>query len=132
MTSAKVLVDTDVLIDFLRKKEKARELLGNASQTADLYCSVVTTAEILAGTRPSVKEATEGLLEGMTMIPVSESIARRGGDLRRSFTGILLPDCLIAATALEEGCLLLTFNRKDYPFPGLRFFIFRQSDQEGS
>lgn len=123
MALSKILIDSDVLIDFLRHKEEARRLLETASEKNDLFASVVTLAEIMAGMRPSEKEATEALLDGLTLLPVDEKIARRAGSLRRDWKNVLLPDCLIAATALEEDCLLLTFNRKDYPFSGLRFFF---------
>ena len=124
LSSQKVLVDTDVLIDFLRQREIAKQLLDEASQLYDLYSSVITVAELLAGMRPSEQEVTEALLDGLTLVPVTETIARRAGTLRYHARpkNVLLPDCLIAATALEEGCLLLTFNRKDYPFGGLEFF----------
>ena len=118
MNARKILVDTDVLIDFLRRKEKAAKILDEASDNGDLYCSVITLAELYAGMRPAEKEDTEKLVAGMTILPVTESIARRGGRLRNDARprNILLPDCLIAATALEEECRLLTFNEKDYPF----------------
>lgn len=116
------MVDTDVLIDFLRRKTTAKDLLEETVQTHDLHASVITAAEILAGMRPAEKEATEALLEGLVLLPVTETVARKAGELRRSSKNILLPDCLIAATALIEGCPLLTFNRKDYPFGGLRFY----------
>ncbi len=119
MNPHKILVDTDVLIDFLRHKDKAKKILGEASDAGDLYCSVITLAELYAGMRPAEKEDTERLVAGMTLLPVTESVARRGGELRNHARprNILLPDCLIAATALDEECYLLTFNEKDYPFP---------------
>lgn len=119
----KILVDTDILIDFLRKKQKAFDLLQGASKTADLYCSVITVAEIMAGMKPQEKNPTEDLLAGFNILPVDEIIARRAGELRRETRSrIFLPDCLIAATALQEACGLLTGNHKDYPFKGIRFF----------
>jgi len=57
MESQKILVDTDVLIDFLRRKAGAKEQLEAASRNGDLSVSVVTLAEILAGMRPDEKEA---------------------------------------------------------------------------
>lgn len=124
MTSGKLLVDTDVLIDFLRKKPQAQKLLEEASAIYDLYISAVTLSELLTGMKPSEEAATETLIEGLTLIPVTEKIARRAGALRRQAHSrkTLLPDCLIAATALEEECLLLTFNKKDFFFTELEFY----------
>lgn len=122
MDFQKILVDTDVLIDFLREKTEARSLLEQASQIADLYISVITLAELLAGMRPSEKKDTEELIQGFSVVSVTETIARRAGELRRRYLKrILLPDCLIGATAIQEESLLLTGNKKDYPFEGIRF-----------
>lgn len=118
-----ILVDTDILIDFLRQKKQALDLLEQASRFSDLYCSVITIAELLAGMRSSEQKATENLISGFNVIPVTELIARKGGELRNGVASrVLLPDCLIAATALIEDCLLLTGNIKDYPFKGIRFY----------
>lgn len=124
MNPQKVLVDTDVLIDFLRRKPIAKQILDEVSSLHDLYISVVTLAEILAGMRPSEEEATETLLQGLTFLPVTERIGRRAGHLRRQLSSrkLLLPDCLIASTAIEENCLLLTFNKKDYQAGTIRFY----------
>ena len=121
MALQKILVDTDVLIDFLRKKEKAKALLEKASTAGDLYISVINLAEILAGMKPHEKEKTEAFISGFNLIEINEAIARHAGGLRNQYKQIGLADCLIAATALKEDCLLLTFNYKDYPFEKLRF-----------
>lgn len=42
----KVLMDTDILIDFLRGKEAARDYLRGKLQETILCCSVITVAEI--------------------------------------------------------------------------------------
>jgi hypothetical protein len=124
MTDHKLLVDTDVLIDFLRKKTRAKNILQEASQGYDLFTSVITLAEIMAGMRPSEKADTEALIAGLTPLPVTEQIARRSGELhqKKDKKKFLLADCLIAATALVEGCLLLTFNKKDFQVDGLQFY----------
>lgn len=119
----KILIDTDVLIDFLRKKDAAKRVLESALQSGDLYLSVITVAELFAGMRSAEAKTTEELIAGFTLISVDDSIARRAGELRRRHPTVLLPDCLIAASALQEECLLLTGNRKDYPFEGLSFFL---------
>lgn len=121
---AKVLLDSDVLIDFLRRRQLAADLMAEASERADLFISVITVAEILAGMRPSEENATNELLSGFTILPVTEDIARLAGALRHRVSSkkALLADCLIAATALREECTLLTFNHKDYPFSELPLY----------
>lgn len=116
-----ILVDTDVLIDFLRGKDGARTVLEAALARATLCISVITLTEILAGMRPKEEKATEALIKGFVLLPVSESVARIAGQLRNHHRSVLLPDCLIAATTLHEQADLLTFNRRDYPFEGIVF-----------
>lgn len=119
--SGKILVDTDVLIDFLRGKEAARAILEDAVTRSSLCISVVTLAEILAGMRPKEEKNTESFLSGFVLLPIIEPIARIAGHLRNRHRNVLLPGCLIAATALHEQAELLTFNKKDYPFEGIVF-----------
>lgn len=120
----KILVDTDVLINFLRGKNEVRELLTQANIDGDLYCSVINVAEIYSGMRLKEKEETENLLAGITIIPVDENIARKAGYLRSSIKNNkqLLADCLIAASAILNNCTLLTFNVRDFPFQEIHFY----------
>ena len=101
-----VLLDTDVLVDHLRG---VRRLEGGAGQYA---YSVVTRAELFAG-RHTEEAAVRRLAAPMREVAVDRAIAERAGSLRRTVP-ILLPDALIAATALELGVPLMTRNRRDY------------------
>ena len=99
-------MDTDVLVDHLRG---ARRL----GRTVDQFAySVVTRAELFAG-RQTNEETVRTLLAPMREIAVDRAIAERAGRLRRELP-ILMPDALIAATALELGLTLATRNRRDY------------------
>lgn len=121
----KILIDTDILIDFLRGRDAAKTRLTSAHRAGDCCCSVITVAELYSGMRPNETRATETLLAGLLIIPVTTDIAQLAGSLRRqrpTKPPAYLADCLIAATAMFEHCALLTGNRKDYPFEGLRWF----------
>lgn len=114
---ADLLVDTDLFIDHLR---------GNAELRPGkhrLYYSVVTRAELFAGTSATAQASQ--LLSPFRELPVNREIAERAGRIRRE-TGIRLPDALVAATALENGLTLATRNRKDFePVAGLRLKALR-------
>lgn len=101
-----ILLDTDIFIDHLRG---ARRLLGMEESFA---YSVVTRAELFAG-RGGDEQTVRTLLAPMREVEVNRAIAERAGALRRTL-GILLPDALIAATALELDLPLVTRNRRDY------------------
>jgi predicted nucleic acid-binding protein len=110
---ADVLVDTDIFIDHLRG---ARELRPGSHR---LHYSVITRAELIAGTRAS--ELVEVLLAPFRERVVDRAVAERAGRIRRE-SGVRLPDALIAATALEHDLSIATRNRKDFtPVRGLRF-----------
>lgn len=109
---ADVLVDTDVFIDHLRG---ATELKAGKHR---LHYSVVTRAELFAGT--TATETITTLLGPLRELPVDRAVAERAGRIRRE-TGVILPDALIAATALEFDLQLATRNRRHFePIRGLR------------
>lgn len=116
-----VVVDTDILIHFLRGSEVAKSFLRTVTGEAAPCCSVITVAEIHAGMRTSEKKATQELLDSLVILPVTREVAEVAGRLKQASRQIRLEldDCLIAATALLEGATLATGNRRHYPFPSL-------------
>jgi predicted nucleic acid-binding protein len=112
-----VVVDTNVLVDALRGLPNAQKYL--AERTADnVFCSVITQAELWAGARVNEKEALERFLSAFRSIPVDEGVARQAGDYMQHFTkshGLLLPDALIAAAARSLNARLATQNTKHFP-----------------
>ncbi len=112
-----VLVDTDILIHFLRGNVKARNILSGLLEDADIFCSVITVAEIHAGMKSHEREKTLGLLDSLTVLDITVKIAEKAGQYKRSIKSqsLELDDCFIAATAHEKNALLLTGNGKHYP-----------------
>jgi predicted nucleic acid-binding protein len=121
-----ILVDTSILIDNLRDHPAAVLALDRAHEDgAQLYSSVISRAELLAGTRTHERRVTRALIDSLDWVAVSEDIAELGGNLARryraSYQGIGLPDILIGATAQHVGGALWTRNPRHFPmFPGLR------------
>lgn len=120
-----ILVDSDVLIAHLRGVEPARAWLRQARTEGPLVVSVVSITELTGGMRSAERREVWALLSSLRTEPVTELVARRGGEhlrkYRRSHTGIGLADYLIAATAELRGLTLSTLNLRHYPmFPALR------------
>lgn len=73
---------------------------------------MITRSELFAGSRADGAGLTS-LLDVFQEIEVDRAIAERGGEIRRN-TGVALPDCLIAATALEHELEIMTRNRRHF------------------
>lgn len=111
------LLDTDVLIDYLRGYPAAQDLFVNLP--SDCAVSVVSVAELHVGVREGYERKALGvLLSTFELIDMTSTIAAQGGLLRRDWGkahGLGLNDALIAATALATGRVLLTLNGKHFP-----------------
>ena len=114
-----ILIDTDVFIDHLRGYRPATDFLRQVfSGEYSGYISVLTEMELLAGAMPKKeeKEMIERLLSRFPSIPVSSAIARKAGQLLRSYRhkGLAPVDAIIASTALELKAILVTNNVKHF------------------
>jgi predicted nucleic acid-binding protein len=113
----RLLLDTDVLVEYLRGRPEAIEYLEGLE--SDLFVSDVSVAELFSGVKGDQEERSlEQFLLAFTALPVTEGVARLGGLYRRDFRpshGTGLADALIAATAEENGVDLVTLNRRHFP-----------------
>jgi predicted nucleic acid-binding protein len=114
---AALLIDTDILADYLRGRADAVSFVDGLVDAPAL--SVLTVAELFAGIREGPeRQALEAVLDGCDLIEVDAAIAREGGLLRRRYHpshGVGIVDAMIAATALAHGLRLATRNRKHFP-----------------
>ena len=112
-----LLVDTDVIIDYLRGRADAITYLEGL--TNPLLISAVTVAELYSGVREGAERvALDAFIAAFTFVAVDAAIAVQGGLHRRDYGrshGVGLPDALIAATAEIYGATLVTLNRKHFP-----------------
>lgn len=113
------LLDSDVLIDYLRRVPAAFKHVHPLLIAGEAIASVTTKTELLAGMREAEEAKTVRLFGNLTLIPVDDRIATRAGALahhyRSSHPGIGLADYLIAATALLFGAELWTQNPRHFP-----------------
>ena len=117
------LLDTDVLVDFLRGYSKAVAFVN--AQSSRIILSSIVVAELYAGVKGDAEQAAlENFVYLFRIVPVSADIAKAGGLYKRDYGkshSVGLADAILAATAEVENAVLKTLNTKHYPMlKGLR------------
>jgi predicted nucleic acid-binding protein len=113
----RLLLDTDVLIDYLREQPDAVAYLEGLPGRPMI--AAATVAELYAGVRDGAERARlDEFISTFDPIPLDAVMAARGGIYRRDYGkshGTGLVDALIAATADLQGAMLVTLNRRHFP-----------------
>jgi len=125
-----VIVDTNIIIDHLRRSNGAETLLSKLSRKVpqeELAISMISIQELFAGQSTRNDTANAHLLATvgpLKTLPYSFDIARTAGSLMRDYTcGLTFSDSAIAATCLSYSAELFTLNTKDFkPIKNLRLF----------
>jgi len=115
--ATRFLIDTDVLIDYLRGREQAVKFLEKLK--GDLLISSITVAELYSGVRAVEEErALDQFLQAFLVIEADQAIAKKAGLYRHEFSkshGTGLADALIAASAESRHAILVSLNRRHFP-----------------
>jgi predicted nucleic acid-binding protein len=118
VAASALLIDTDILIDYLKSIQPACALLDSAQ--FDFYYSSWTRKELLAkpGLKESERQEIEVLLGRFRIISVDDAIAEKYWLLLKRYEsqGLLQADAIIAATAWQKNFPLLTRNQKHFRF----------------
>ncbi len=128
MNRTRYLIDTDVIINYLKGRVKSKDFLMKIIDGEAIgFFSVITEAELLSGARDAKDEnSIYAILDLMEAIEVDRDIAVSAGKLRRKYYGAhntKLPDAIIAATSEKTGLILATANEKD-------FMVFDEIEKE--
>ena len=114
------IVDTDILIDYTRGVSDALECLNNIKKNDALAISVVTQMELLVGAQNKVEQSKlDQFFRQFQIVKIDAAISDKSVELLRQYRlshGLLIPDSLIAATALALGVPLISKNQRDYKF----------------
>ena len=124
-----LLVDTDILIDVARKERIAVDLLKTEEKRSILQVSSITQMELIVGCRnKSELQALDKFLRRYIIINITHDISEKAIELLTTYRlshGLLIPDALIAATALTLDISFASKNQKDYRFiSGLRLLPY--------
>lgn len=122
---SKVLIDTDVLINFFDNNRKESLVAQGAfedfnSRNVVPYISIITVIEMLQGSKNNLeKNRILKLIDPFGNIYLSDEICLLTKKLIITYSsshGLLMGDAFIAATALTLNIELFTFNKKDFKF----------------
>ena len=118
-----VLLDTNILIDYIRRVPAAVAWLRSLPRPPDI--SVISVLELHVGARSQQEEQEiEALCAPLRVLADHGGDRESGGAFMRHFGkthGIDVPDVIIAATAEHHGLKLATLNVKHFPmFPKLK------------
>ena len=112
-----MIFDTDILVWVERGNEKAIQSIYDAAKPA---ISVITYMELLQGARShaDTKRIKDFVAEvGFQVFPLTENVGHRAliyiEEYSHSF-GLRAEDAIIAATAVENGFMLVSGNRKHF------------------
>jgi len=119
----RLLLDTDVMVDYLRGNGHARDFVMREADA--IAVSAITVAELFAGVRTDAEARDlDELLGAITVLAVSADIARQAGLLKARYArshGLGIADAVIAATTHMHELTLATLNVRHYPmFAGIR------------
>jgi predicted nucleic acid-binding protein len=114
------LIDTDILIDTALQVSEAVHCLDELEDSSELAISVVTQMELIVGCRNKTElRKMEQFLERFQVVPLNEHITATAVLLLQKYYlshGLLIPDAMIAATAIELGVDFVSKNQRDYRF----------------
>lgn len=113
-----ILLDTNILIEILKDNPATQQQMQGLNEP--LAISSVTAMELIYGARN--KQEVLKLQKFMRMFHVfhlNEDISLKALQLVTEYAKshtLDIPDSLIASTALNHKCTLLTYNVKDFQF----------------
>ena len=118
----KLVLDTNVILyAVVNNYIVAKTLI----EDNDIYISELTEIELMGYHRLSKEESQviKALLECMTIVPLNSEIKILAIEFRRKYN-LKLPDAIIAATAHEQGCFLVSADKKLQGIKDIKVIVF--------
>ena len=109
------LIDTNIIVDYLRKNKKAVSFL---EQQKSHKISLITVAELYQGAKNKKEfNCIKTLLSHFNILPINKESSLLAIKLMEKYflsSGLLILDALIAATAIVNNLTLVTGNIKHF------------------
>ena len=114
------MIDTDILIDVANEDLTAINRLADEPKKAVLSVSLITVMELIVGWRnKSELQKLNRFLSQFHYLTLNQEISDLAVQLIKEYYlshGLMIPDALIAATAIDYNIALLSKNQRDYCF----------------
>lgn len=119
MENKVILLDTSILIEYYRKKNKTKSTLFQLSKTySSFVISAVSHFEIYSGANPDQLDFWDNFFQQITILPftaeVSTLAVKIDEALKKKRKQIAIPDLFIAATAIAHNVPIATLNKKHF------------------
>ncbi len=122
------LLDSDIIIDYLAKRERITTLIDKIIQFDLPAVSVLTEIEVKIGLKDAQIPKVNRFFNSLRIITTDTEIARLAIEFIRFWAKkgktLHLVDACIAATAIKTNLVLVTNNKKDYPMKELKLFQY--------
>ena len=111
MEDSRILIDTSVVIDHFRKKNKQKSLLYELAAENILFLSAISKFEFLVGTKLTQIRQTKEIIGGFYILSFNSHVANIASDIAKKLRTknkiIEFRDIFIAATPLcQDRCRL--------------------------
>lgn len=124
---AGILVDSSIIIDYLRQTDKKQTLLSKLGQRQlKLYAPIIVHTECFAGKsilgKKEARAALKIVFSGIKILPLEEITSEKAGEISARYN-LEIVDAIIAATSMIHNLDLATLNIKDFhKIDGIKLF----------
>ncbi len=119
MESRDVLIDTSIIIDHLRKKNKNRSHFYRLVDNHNIFISTITLFELYSGATDKGRLMDiKNIIAYVHVLPFTSRIAKKAGELyiflKKENKLIEIRDLFIGATALAHNLPVMSLNEKHF------------------
>jgi tRNA(fMet)-specific endonuclease VapC len=119
MATSTIILDSSILIDFFRKRNKTKSILFQLTDEYLFCLSVMTAFEIQIGIKSERQQYEyQTLMENVQTLPIDQLCIDKAVEIYRFLKSqnaqIGLADLLIGATAVRYDLPLATLNRRHF------------------
>ncbi|GHT61432.1 PIN domain nuclease [Bacteroidia bacterium] len=119
MENSVICLDTSVLIDYYRKKDKSKSLFFKLTKEYSVFAvSAVTEYELYVGNSQEQNFFWNDFFSRIIVLPFDTKVVKQAVEIYKQLKLqsklIDIPDIMIAGTALQNNMPLATLNKKHF------------------